>query len=48
MSAPVETGHQWKAALPNGIAAGMYTIEVQAKQPNGAVYKGLRPIRIAK
>lgn len=48
MSAPVEAGHQWKAKLPTGLPAGMYTIEFQAKQPNGGVYQGLRPIRVVK
>ena len=48
MSAPVQAGHQWKAKLPTGLPAGMYTIEFQAKQPNGAVYQGLRPIRVVK
>ncbi len=48
MSAPVAAGHLWKAVLPTDLPAGSYTIEVQARQPNGAVYKGLRPIRVAQ
>ena len=47
MSAPAAAGHLWKAKLPQNLSSGMYSIEVQVKQPNGAIYKGLRPIRIA-
>ena len=47
MSAPIAAGHLWKAELPKDLPAGIYSIEVQAQQPNGAVYKGLRPIRVA-
>ncbi|MAT11265.1 MAG: metallophosphoesterase [Rhodopirellula sp.] len=47
MSAPAAAGHLWKAQLPKDLSSGMYSIEVQAIQPNGAIYKGLRPIRVA-
>ena len=47
MSAPIAAGHLWKVELPKDLPAGIYSIEVQAQQPNGAVYRGLRPIRVA-
>ena len=46
MSAPVAAGHMWKAKLPQDLPPGIYSVEIQVKQPNGAIYKGLRPIRV--
>lgn len=48
MSAPVAAGHMWKAKLPQDLPPGIYSVEIQVKQPNGAIYKGLRPIRVTE